>query len=141
MAPLLFVPQMLFVGFFISTSNIPIFLRSGRQPLHVVPFHLQIVLCVFTRWAQYLCSLKYSMNIVLLSEFSSSNKSCQVKKTHQICMYVCMYVCMHNGQEVSNFQINIFVLFFTYEEDFSAFKTFILCLYIQYYVCMYVCVA
>jgi len=55
MAPLLFVPQMLFVGFFIATSQIPIFLR----------------------WAQYLCSLKYAMNIVLLSEFSLSNKSCK----------------------------------------------------------------
>jgi hypothetical protein len=56
LAPLLFVPQMLFVGFFISTSYIPVFLR----------------------WAQYLCSLKYAINIVMLSEFSLSNESCKV---------------------------------------------------------------
>lgn len=54
LAPLLFVPQMLFVGFFIKTSQIPIFLR----------------------WAQYLCSLKYAMNLIILTEFNSSNHSC-----------------------------------------------------------------
>ena len=54
LAPLLFVPQMLFVGFFIKTAQIPIFLR----------------------WAQYLCSLKYSMNLIILTEFDSSNHSC-----------------------------------------------------------------
>lgn len=54
LAPLLFVPQMLFVGFFIRTSLIPIFLR----------------------WAQYLCSLKYAMNLIILTEFSLSLDSC-----------------------------------------------------------------
>lgn len=55
MAPLMFVPQMLFVGFFVRTSQIPIFLR----------------------WAQYLCSLKYAMNLIMVTEFSLSNESCQ----------------------------------------------------------------
>lgn len=54
LAPLLFVPQMLFVGFFIKTSQIPIFLR----------------------WAQYLCSLKYAMNLIILTEFNEHNHSC-----------------------------------------------------------------
>jgi hypothetical protein len=54
LAPLLFVPQMLFVGFFIRTSQIPVFLR----------------------WAQYLCSLKYAMNLVILNEFNPGNDSC-----------------------------------------------------------------
>jgi ABC-type multidrug transport system ATPase subunit len=54
MAPLLFVPQMLFAGFFIRTSQIPIFLR----------------------WAQYLCAIKYSLNIILITEFDASNPSC-----------------------------------------------------------------
>lgn len=49
MAPLLFVPQILFAGFFIRTSQIPEWLR----------------------WAQYLCSLKYGVNLVALNEFSS----------------------------------------------------------------------
>ena len=40
--PILFVPQLLFAGFFIKTEQIPVFLR----------------------WAQYLCSLKYSINLI-----------------------------------------------------------------------------
>jgi ABC-type multidrug transport system permease subunit len=54
LTPLLFVPQMLFVGFFIRTSMIPTFLR----------------------WAQYLCSLKYAMNLIILTEFDVSLPSC-----------------------------------------------------------------
>ena len=55
LSPLLFVPQMLFAGFFVRTSQIPVFLR----------------------WAQYLCVLKYSMNLLILTEFDLDNKSCQ----------------------------------------------------------------
>ena len=55
LAPLLFVPQILFAGFFVKMSQIPVFLR----------------------WAQYLCSLKYAMNLILMTEFDSSLKSCQ----------------------------------------------------------------
>jgi hypothetical protein len=29
------------------------------------------------RWAQYLCAIKYSVNLVLLTEFNLMNKSCQ----------------------------------------------------------------
>jgi len=54
MAPLLFVPQLLFAGFFIQTSQIPVFLR----------------------WAQYLCGIKYAMNLTLLTEFNKANPSC-----------------------------------------------------------------
>lgn len=54
MAPLLFVPQILFAGFFIRTSMIPVWLR----------------------WAQYLCALKYGLNLVLSEEFNSSQESC-----------------------------------------------------------------
>lgn len=54
LSPLLFVPQILFAGFFVKMSQIPVFLR----------------------WAQYLCALKYAMNIILLVEFDSSNESC-----------------------------------------------------------------
>jgi ABC-2 type transporter len=57
LTPILFIPQMLFMGFYIRTSLIPIFLR----------------------WAQYLCALKYAMNLVLLTEFSSSLASCKGK--------------------------------------------------------------
>lgn len=44
--PLLFVPQLLFGGLFIAIDDIPVFLR----------------------WAQYLCSLKYSINIMATIE-------------------------------------------------------------------------
>lgn len=54
MAPLLFVPQLLFAGFFIQTSEIPVFLR----------------------WAQYLCGIKYALNIILSTEFHADNDSC-----------------------------------------------------------------
>lgn len=45
--PLLFVPQLLFAGFFVRTELIPQWLR----------------------WAQYLCTLTYGVRLVLLSEF------------------------------------------------------------------------
>lgn len=55
LSPLLFVPQLLFAGFFIRLTQVPIFLR----------------------WAQWLCPLKYSMNLILATEFSTSLHSCQ----------------------------------------------------------------
>jgi len=54
LAPLMYVPQLLFAGFFIRTSQIPAFLR----------------------WAQYLCSMKYSINLLLLTEFDHRLRSC-----------------------------------------------------------------
>ena len=54
MMPLLFVPQILFAGFFIRIELIPVFLR----------------------WAQYLCSLKYAMNLLVLLEFDPTNENC-----------------------------------------------------------------
>mmetsp|Transcript_4023 Transcript_4023/g.8458 ORF Transcript_4023/g.8458 Transcript_4023/m.8458 type:complete len:489 (-) Transcript_4023:76-1542(-) len=51
--PVVFVPQMLFAGFFVSTESIPVYLR----------------------WAQYLCSLKYAMNVLSIVEFGSG--TCQ----------------------------------------------------------------
>lgn len=46
--PLLFVPQILFAGFFIKMEQIPVFMR----------------------WVQYTCSLKWGMNLILLNEFN-----------------------------------------------------------------------
>jgi len=45
--PLLFVPQIMFAGFFIKTAQIPKFLR----------------------WCQYLCFLKWACNIAVVAEF------------------------------------------------------------------------
>mmetsp|Transcript_136033 Transcript_136033/g.435113 ORF Transcript_136033/g.435113 Transcript_136033/m.435113 type:complete len:139 (+) Transcript_136033:1566-1982(+) len=46
-APALFVPQILFAGFFIKMEMIPSFMR----------------------WLQYICSLKWGMNIIYINEF------------------------------------------------------------------------
>lgn len=46
-APLIFVPQLLFVGFYIRTSLIPVYIR----------------------WIQYLCPLKYGVNLAFLVEY------------------------------------------------------------------------
>lgn len=47
MLPILFVPQMLFAGFFVAPSLIPVWLR----------------------WAQYLCTLTYAIRLSLVAEF------------------------------------------------------------------------
>jgi ABC-type multidrug transport system permease subunit len=47
LTPLLFVPQMLFAGFFVTPALIPIWLR----------------------WARFLCSLTYAVRIALAAEF------------------------------------------------------------------------
>ena len=49
LSPLIFVPQILFAGIFIPNSQIPSFLR----------------------WAQYLCSLKYGINLLTIAEFKT----------------------------------------------------------------------
>eukprot|EP01040_Poterioochromonas_malhamensis_P008710 gene8710-9429_t len=56
LVPLAYIPQMLFAGFFIRTSQIPVFLR----------------------WAQYLCGIKYAVNLALLVEFRPSSSQCNV---------------------------------------------------------------
>lgn len=55
LSSLLFVPQMLFGGYYIPTEEIPLVLR----------------------WANYLCGLKYAMNLGLYNEFRPSISSCQ----------------------------------------------------------------
>jgi len=51
LAPVLFVPQFLFAGFFVATSKVPSWIR----------------------WAQYLCTLKYGLNLMAIAEFDSSS--------------------------------------------------------------------
>jgi hypothetical protein len=52
LAPAVFVPQMLFAGFFVRIEQIPAYLR----------------------WAQYLCALKYCLNLIMVIEFSDCGK-------------------------------------------------------------------
>jgi hypothetical protein len=67
LAPVIFVPQLLFAGFFIQTDKIPIFLR----------------------WAQYLCGIKYVnmwicrrgyVDILMFSEMAISLYYCYIGK-------------------------------------------------------------
>lgn len=50
--PMLFVPQMLFAGFFVSTDLLPVYIR----------------------WAQYLCPLTYALRLLNLAEFGECAK-------------------------------------------------------------------
>lgn len=86
MAPLLFVPQMLFVGFYIRTSQIPVFLR----------------------WAQYLCSLKYAMNLALMTEFDLELDSCRSSPEARD---NCYNVIVNNNVETDRYYVYILVLF------------------------------
>jgi len=51
LSPAIFVPQVMFAGFFIKIEQIPGFLR----------------------WVQYICPLKWGMNILLIAEFDNDN--------------------------------------------------------------------
>lgn len=83
LSPLLFVPQLLFAGFFIKTDQIPVFLR----------------------WAQYLCSLKYAINLVLCIEFDVDNASCSGEARSN-----CENVKSTNGIEPNDWPIYLAVL-------------------------------
>lgn len=85
LAPLLFIPQILFAGFFIRTSSIPVFLR----------------------WAQWLCSLKYTVNLVLLTEFNEDNASCN---TSAAAKQNCKQVLDDNNIVASDYYISIIML-------------------------------
>jgi ABC-2 type transporter len=54
MLSLLFVPQILFAGFFVSPGLVPTWLG----------------------WAKYLCSLTYGLRILLVAEFDRSVEEC-----------------------------------------------------------------
>jgi hypothetical protein len=60
MVPLLFVPQMLFAGFFVSPELIPSWLR----------------------WPQYLCTLTYAIRLILVEEF---NQDCGSEEANNNC--------------------------------------------------------
>ena len=85
MVPLLLVPQILFAGFFIRTSLIPVFLR----------------------WAQYLCALKYGLNIAIMNEFSASQDSCQESED---AARNCAKILDDNGIEKDDWWVYVLVL-------------------------------
>jgi ABC-type multidrug transport system permease subunit len=82
--PLVFTPQLLFAGYFIRTSHIPSFLR----------------------WSEYLCSLKYAISLILLSEFDPNNINCQGEAAA-----ACSSILTRNGIELESWRMYCFVLF------------------------------
>lgn len=86
LAPLLFVPQILFGGFFVRTSLIPSYIR----------------------WCQYLCGMKYSMNLFLMTEFDLELKSCQDSPNAR---ENCNNVLENNDINVDEWYINLIMLF------------------------------
>jgi ABC-type multidrug transport system permease subunit len=58
-SPAVFVPQFLFAGFFVRTEQIP----------------------VWVRWSQWLCGIKYAVNVALITEFDPELDSCQGKQS------------------------------------------------------------
>ena len=83
--PLLFTPQLLFAGFFIRTEFIPTFLR----------------------WSQYLCSLKYAVSLILLTEFDSTNKNCQ----GEAASLACKAILARNGIQAEQWWVYALILF------------------------------
>lgn len=86
LAPLAYVPQILFAGFFIRTGQIPVFLR----------------------WAQYLCGMKYAMNLVLMNEFRETSPSCSHSEDARA---NCHAVVSLNDVDTKNFWYYILILF------------------------------
>mmetsp|Transcript_91 Transcript_91/g.126 ORF Transcript_91/g.126 Transcript_91/m.126 type:complete len:211 (-) Transcript_91:175-807(-) len=63
LSSLVFVPQILFAGFFIRIKQIPVWLR----------------------WAQYLCSLSYATKLAFLVEFNWTLNSCKDGNAEENC--------------------------------------------------------
>jgi hypothetical protein len=86
LAPLAYVPQILFAGFFIRTSQIPVFLR----------------------WAQYLCGMKYAMNLSFMTEFKVTDPSCSHSPE---AITNCSNILSENNVDTAHYYIYIIILF------------------------------
>jgi ABC-type multidrug transport system permease subunit len=82
-APMLFTPQMLFAGFFIPISDIPSWLS----------------------WVQYICGLKYGLNLFIINEFSLSLSSCQGDAEQN-----CRQLLSDNDIDPDTWYYNVFIL-------------------------------
>lgn len=86
LVPMAYMPQILFAGYFIRTSQIPIFLR----------------------WAQYITGMKYSLSLVYLIEFNSKIDSCNTSMKAQ---QMCQSILDSNNIDEEHFYIYIIMLF------------------------------
>jgi ABC-type multidrug transport system ATPase subunit len=85
LGPLLYVPQLLFAGFFIPVDYIPVWLR----------------------WAQYLCSLRYALSMAIADEFNPTSKSCNTSPAARV---NCETVLQLNDIEEDNWWIYMLLL-------------------------------
>jgi hypothetical protein len=85
LTPIVFLPQILFAGFFIRTTLIPKFLR----------------------WAQYLCGIKYALNLAIMTEFQVSGDKCS--KNH-LSKALCQNLIEVNDIHPDQFYIYIILL-------------------------------
>jgi ABC-type multidrug transport system permease subunit len=100
MVPLAYMPQIMFAGYFIRTSQIPVFLR----------------------WVQYTVGMKYCLNLVYFIEFNSNISSCQTSlQAKQLCQSILDSNDIQ-GDHVFIYIIMLFVLFVL----FRCFAIFIL---------------
>jgi hypothetical protein len=147
LAPLLFVPQLLFAGDFFACIVSPVTCERtlSLYPICYSRYHLTLawrgtdeqddifllllpsfhcwmtinffsfykgffirtsLIPVFLRWAQYLCAIKYAINLVLLTEFNVLNKSCQGAAAMN-----CKNVLKNNDIKVEDTYIYILVIF------------------------------
>lgn len=61
---------------------------------------------MFLRWAQYLCAIKYAVNLVLLTEFNVLNESCQGNAATN-----CKNVLINNDIRVEDTYIYVLIIF------------------------------
>ncbi len=95
LAPIVFPPQILFAGFFIATSLIPIWLR----------------------WLQWLCPLKYGISLFLLNEFAPFRTSCEGDAAK-----FCSAILENNGVELSDWWIYTLALIALLALEFDYFE-------------------
>jgi len=86
LSSLLFVPQILFAGFFVRLSQIPIFLR----------------------WAQYLCGMSYGVKLAFTIEFDPSLHAC---RTSPAAAANCHNLLASNGLDNDLFWVSIVCIF------------------------------
>lgn len=84
LGPLLFVPQLLFSGYFIKISQIPSYLQ----------------------WIQYICGLKYGLNLELMLEFGPTGDACQGPYSQAYCQSLLK----DNNVEVDQWWVNIVIM-------------------------------
>ena len=87
-APAIFVPQIIFSGFFIRIEQIPVWLR----------------------WAQYTCFLKFALNLVMIIEFSDCSSTDKNAKSGLTWKHECNALLEQSHVEKDHWWVYLLVL-------------------------------